>query len=186
MASRYSTRSGRLSSAKEKEIKKINERRAQIARDVQAGKLPQDALNRYENAMRAVAGDFINKSGNIAHGKAAQAAISKEALDALLQRSTSGQLQRDIKKQVAEEYDKSAKAVTPAEIQQYISDVDFVNARIEADSDRAYDSFKAAFQGKKGRKTYKQLRAAIEAYDNEYPSGSEPENPFRAEEVYFT
>lgn len=184
MASRYSTRSGRLSSAKEKEIKKINERRAQIARDVRAGKLPETALRRYEDAMRAAAGDYLNKSGNIAHGKAAQAAISKEALDALLQRQTSGQLQKDIKKQVAEEYDKPVKEVTREDLETYMSDVDFVNNYISDDADRAYEAFRLAFAGKKGNKSYYQLRQAIEAYEG--LANKKEVNPFDAERAYFT
>lgn len=184
MASKYSTRSGRLSSAKEKDIKKINERRAQIARDVRAGKLPETALKRYEDAMRAAAGDHINASGNIAHGKAAQAAISQEALDALLQRQTSGQLQKDIKKQVAEEYDKPVKEVTHEDLETYMEDVDFVNNYISDDADRAYDAFKMAFAGKKGRKSYYQLRQAIEAYEG--LADKKEVNPFDAERAYFT
>lgn len=184
MASRYSTRSGRLSTAIEKQIKKINERRAQIARDVRAGKLPETALKRYEDAMRAAAGDFINKSGNIAHGKAAQAAISKEALDALLQRQTSGQLQKDLKKQVAEEYDKPVKEVTREDLETYMSDVDFVNNYISDDADRAYDAFKMSFTGKKGHKSYYQLRKAIEAYEGLVDK--KEVNPFDAERAYFT
>lgn len=184
MASKYSTRSGRLSSAVEKQIKKINERRAQIARDVRSGKLPETALKRYEDAMRAAAGDYINKSGNIAHGKAAQAAISKEALDALLQRQTSGQLQKDIKKQVAEEYDKPIKEVTREDLETYMSDVDFVNNYISDDADRAYDAFNMAFAGKKGTKSYYQLRKAIEAYEG--LADKKEVNPFDAERAYFT
>lgn len=184
MASKYSNKSGRLSSAVEKQIKKINERRAQIARDVRAGKLPETALKRYEDAMRAAAGDYINKSGNIGHGKAAQAAISKEALDALLQRQTSGQLQKDIKKQVAEEYDKPVKEVTREDLETYMSDVDFVNNYISDDADRAYEAFRLAFAGKKGNKSYYQLRQAIEAYEG--MSDKKEVNPFDAERAYFT
>lgn len=184
MASKYSNKSGRLSTAVEKQIKKINERRAQIARDVRAGKLPETALKRYEDAMRAAAGDYINKSGNIGHGKAAQAAISKEALDALLQRQTSGQLQKDIKKQVAEEYDKPVKELTREDLETYMSDVDFVNNYISDDADRAYEAFRLAFAGKKGNKSYYQLRQAIEAYEG--MSDKKKVNPFDAERAYFT
>lgn len=184
MASKYSNKSGRRSSEIEKKIKRINERRAQIARDVRAGKLPETALKRYEEAMRAAAGDFINKSGNIAHGKEAQAAISKEALEALLQRQTSGQLQKDIKKQVAEEYDKPVKDVTREDLETYMSDVDFVNNYISNDAERAYDAFTMAFAGKKGNKSYYQLRQAIEAYEG--LADKKEVNPFDAERAYFT
>lgn len=184
MGSRYSNRSGRLSSDIEKKIKRVNERRAQIARDVRSGKLPETALRRYEEAMRAAAGDFINASGNIAHGKEAQAAISREALDALLQRQTSGQLQREIKRQVAEEYDKPVKEVTREDLETYMSDVDFVNNYISDDADRAYDAFNFAFAGKKGNKSYYQLRKAIEAYEG--IADKKEVNPFDAERAYFT
>ena len=184
MASRYSNKSGRLSSAVEKQIKKINERRAQIKRDVRAGKLPETALKRYEDAIRAAAGDFINKSGNIAHGKKAQAELSKEALDALLQRQTSGQLQKDLKKQVAEEYDKSSDQVTREDLDTYMSDVDFVNEYISNDPERAYDAFTMAFAGKKGIKPYYQLRQAIEAYEG--IADKKEVHPFDAERAYFT
>lgn len=190
MGSRYSNRSGRLSSEKEKQIKKINERRAQIAREVKEGTLPQDALRRYENAMRAAAGDFINKSGNIAHGKAAQAALSKEALDALLQRDTAGQLKKEIKKQVAEEYDKPVKDVTKEEVKAYNDLLDSVNSYIEEHPERAYDKAThtgafAIFRGTKGVKTYKELQDAIDQYEGKLAAGEEVP-PFDAEKVFFT
>lgn len=184
MASKFSRKSGRYSTAKEKDIKRINERRAQIARDVAKGKLPKNALDRFENAIRSIAGAFLNRSGNISHGKAAQEALSQEDLNALLQRSSSRSLQREIKEQVAQEYDKSVKEVTMAEIQGYMSDVDYVNNKIDEDSDRAYDAFDAAFHGVKGRKTYAQLRQALEAYATDTDQGEI--NPFSAQEVYFT
>ena len=190
MASRYSNRSGRLSTAVEKQIKKINERRAQIAREVKEGTLPQDALRRYENAMRAAAGDFINKSGNIAHGKAAQAAISKEALDSLLQRDTAGQLKKEIKKQVAEEYDKPVKDVTKEEVKAYNDLLDSVNSYIEEHPERAYDKVThtgafAIFRGTKGLKTYKELQDAIDQYEGKIAAGEEIP-PFDAEKAYFS
>mgnify|MGYP003302369199 CR=1 FL=1 len=189
MASKYSPRSGRLSSAKEKDIKKINERRAQIVREVKAGTLPKDALRRFENAMRAAAGDHINASGNIAHGKAAQAAISQEALDALLQRDTAGQLKKEIKKQVAEEYDKPLKDITKEDIEAYNEMLDTVNSYIEEHPERAYDKAThsgafAIFRGVKGVKTYKQLQDAIDLYEGKLAAGEEIP-PFDAEKAFF-
>ena len=189
MASKYSNKSGRLSSAVEKQIKKINERRAQIARDVKEGTLPKDALRRYENAMRAAAGDFINKSGNIAHGKAAQAAISKEALDALLQRDTAGQLKKEIKKQVAEEYDKPVKDVTKEEVKAYNDAIDYVNSYIDEHPERAYDQAThsgafAIFRGMKGVRSYQELQDAINLYEGKLAAGEEIP-PFDAEKAYF-
>lgn len=189
MASKYSTKSGRLSSAVEKQIKKINERRAQIAREVKDGTLPKDALRRFENAMRAAAGDYINASGNISHGKAAQAAISKEALDALLQRDTAGQLKKEIKKQVAEEYDKSVKDVTKEEVKAYNDAIDYVNSYIDEHPERAYDKIThsgafAIFRGTKGVKSYQELQDAIELYEGKLAAGEEIP-PFDVEKAYF-
>lgn len=183
MGSRYSNKSGRLSNDKEKAIKKINERRAQIARDVRAGKLPESALDQYEAAMRAAAGPYINANGNISHGKDAQENISWDTLNTLLQRETSGQLQRDIKKKAAEEYGKSKKELSQEDIKKYISDVNFVNDQFSQDYDRTYSALKMAFQGTRGRKTYRQLADAIRGYERV----TVPEtNPFNPEAVYFT
>ena len=203
MASRYSTRSGRLSSEKEKMIKKINERRAQIARDVAAGKLPQNALDRYENAMRAAAGDYIHeglsrradaRSGgermrvvSIGHGKEALENINMEDLQALLQRSTSGEMQREMKRQYAQEYNVPVRSITSEDMRQFINDIDFVNTYIDQHPDRAYDKEShsgafAIFRGKKGIRSYFELREAINTYE------TQPDEvpPFDAEEVYFT
>lgn len=190
MGSRYSNRSGRLSSEKEKKIKRINERRAQIAREVKEGKLPNDVLRRYENAMRAAAGDYINASGNITHGKAAQDAISDEALDALLQRDTAGQLKREIKKQAAEEYDKPVKDLTKEDIAAYNDMLDTVNSYIEEHPERAYDKVThtgafAIFRGLKGVRTYRELQDAIDQYEGKLAAGEEIP-PFDAEKAFFS
>ena len=184
MASKYSTSSGRLSTAKEKAIKRVNERRAQIQRDVRAGKLPESSLEQYDAAIRAAAGDFLNRSGNIAHGKAAQEGISWNDINALLQRESSRQLQSDIKKKAAEQYDKDPRKLTAEEVRQYVGDVDYVNKQFAEEYERTYKALDEKYRGVKGRKTYSQLATTIREWNIKHPK-TEEVNPFNAEQVYF-
>lgn len=73
-------------------IKRINERRAEIERAVNANKLPKEYLDQYEAAMRAAVHDnsLFSAKGNISHGKRAVDTISSRALDALLKKETAG------------------------------------------------------------------------------------------------
>ena len=77
---------------KVKAIKRINERRAEIARDVKAGRLPEVYLEKYDNAINAAVKDstLLTKSGNISHGSRAVSEISSKDLEGLLNRETSG------------------------------------------------------------------------------------------------
>lgn len=75
---------------KVKAIKRVNERRAEIARDVKSGKLPSIMLEKYDNAINAAVKDpgLLTKSGNISHGTNALAALSSKDLEGLLNRDT--------------------------------------------------------------------------------------------------
>jgi len=111
-------------------------------------------------------------------------------LDALLQRETAGQLKKEIKEQIAEEYDKSVKNVTKEEIKAYNDLVDSVNSYIEEHPERAYDKAThtgafAIFRGTKGVKTYRELQDAIDLYEGKLAAGEEIP-PFDAEKAFFT
>lgn len=71
-------------------IKRINERRAEIARNVKKDKLPEIILEKFDNAIAAAVKDptLLTKSGNISHGSAAVAALSTADLEGLLNRET--------------------------------------------------------------------------------------------------
>ena len=76
---------------KVKAIKRVNERRAEIARDVKAGRLPSIILEKYDNAIAAAVKDtsLLTKSGNISHGSRATSELSASDLEGLLNRETS-------------------------------------------------------------------------------------------------
>lgn len=177
--------------SKVNKIKRINERRAAIARAVAAKKLPLEYLNTFEAAMRAAVHDnsLFSASGNISHGKKAVDSINTKALDALLKKETAGVAQKKTYKhyqeyiEEQERFDKIKREFTPQfeydeenpfydsipdtpsgySYEDYILDRNYVYNEIEesADSDW-YHSMKAAFQGVSGLKTYAQLRAANE------------------------
>lgn len=76
-----------------KAIKRINERRAEIARDVAAGNLPEIYLEKYDNAINAAVKDpsLLTKSGNISHGSRVVSELTASDLEGLLNRETSAQ-----------------------------------------------------------------------------------------------
>lgn len=81
---------------KVKAIKRINERRAEIARDVKAGRLPEVYLEKYDNAINAAVKDptLLTKTGNISHGSRAVSELSSSDLEGLLNRETAANARR--------------------------------------------------------------------------------------------
>ena len=81
---------------KVKAIKRINERRAEIARDVKAGRLPEIYLEKYVNAINAAVKDptLLTKTGNISHGSRAVNSLSTKDLEGLLNRETAANARR--------------------------------------------------------------------------------------------
>lgn len=156
-------------SQKSKDIKRINERYAEILRAVRAGKIPQGVADRFAEAMRAAAGDHILPSGNISHGKAAEAAISQKDLDALLSRETAAQARRHLDQQIEEEF---GPGYTQDEREEYFNDMTYVNREISEHRAESYDAFKAAFWGVPGLKSYTELAEALRVYNGPGPRPS--------------
>lgn len=179
----------------EKDIKKINERRAEIQRQVKAGKLPQAALVRYDAAMRSAAGEFIREGVTqrgrtkgtpvlrIEHGKKALSEIDERSIKALLQRQTSGELKKDIKRAARDNYGHKA---SKAEIEQYMSDIDFVDEALRERYQETYDALDRKFKGTRGRRTYREIREAVEEFRELKAKGEVEENPFDVEKAYFS
>lgn len=179
----------------EKSIKKINERRAEIQRQVMSGKLPKAALIRYDNAMRSAAGSFIREGFTqrgktkgtpvlrIEHGKRALEEIDEQALNALLQRPTAGAMKKDIKRAASENYGRRA---TRADIEQYMSDIDYVDEALREHYQETYDALDRKYKGTSGKKTYHDLRETIEEYRELKSQGLIEENPFDVDKAYFS
>lgn len=143
-------------------IKRINERRAEIKRGVKAGKIPRGVLNNWDVAFDRIATDagvMLTKSGNIPHSMRAAENIDLDALDGLLHRRTAGEIKKDIKAGVINEYGETPSA---ADMEDFTNDMSYVYEQLADNYDEMYDAFKAAFQGVKGKKTYKQLKTAID------------------------
>ena len=182
------------SSQLEKDIKKINERRAEIARQVARGKLPQAALDRYDDAMRAAARDFIREGVTqrgatkgtpvlrIEHGKKALAEVDPHKIKMLLQRSTAGQIKKDIKRGATDEYGHNA---NKEEIKQYVSDLQYVDEALRTKYTETYDALDRKFRGVKGRRTYGELREAIEEYRELQEKGELETRQFDVDKTYF-
>lgn len=162
---------------KQSAIKRINERFAELKRAVKKGDLPPSIVERYADAMRAAAGGNLLKSGNISHGKKAALAISDDDITNLLSRETAGVAKKKIKEQVAREYGSD---YTREEMEQYFSDMDFVNSELSEKPTATYDAFDKAFRGVLGVKTYSQLANAIRVY-----KPTVDRNPFNAQDFYF-
>lgn len=167
-------------SQKSKDIKRINERFADIRRKVAKGLIPQGVADRYADAMRAAAGDYILPSGNISHSKGAELGIKQDALDALLERETAATAQRHIDKQIREEFGGD---YTDEERENYFKDMTFVTNYISEHKAESYDAFAAAFTGVPGRKSYTELSEAILVSLG--PSPAVEENPFDPVSFYF-
>lgn len=166
---------------KQSAIKRINERYAEIRRAVNKDQLPRSVLERYEDAIRAAAGNFLLKSGNISHGKKAAESIDDEAIQNLLSRETAGEAKKKIREQVVKEY---GEGFTQDDLEEYFSDMDFVNRELSEKPSETYDALDNAFRGVPGLKTYSQLAEAIRVY-NYPPDGVREVNPFDATSYYF-
>lgn len=182
-----------------KDIKRINERRAEIQRAVQRGQLPKTYLDRFDAAIRAAVPDpnMLTKTGNISHGKDTVQSIKQEDIDALLSRETASQAKKSVKKAFEQEreyqrklreqidneeveinpftgdqtdidYDEEPEPmedITEPEdytIDDYIRDFDEVNEALDDDSEAYYITLKMAFQGTKGKKTYRDINRALQ------------------------
>lgn len=147
-------------------IKRINERRAEIKRGVKAGKIPQGVLNNWDTAFDRIATDagvMLTKSGNIPHSMKAAENIDLDALDGLLQRRTAGQIKKDIKAGARQEYGEDP---GQEEMEEYTDAMSYVYDQLASNYSETYDALKAAFGGTQGKKSYKQLKDAIEEWQS--------------------
>ena len=160
-----------------KAIKRINERRASIARAVQKKQLPKVALTRYDEAILAAVKDprLLTKSGAISHGTQAVNAVSPSDLRGLLRRNTVAEEKMLFKKSFKEqqeqeqeqfwdEYDEDYQEEDSGEYtyDDYIDDVNDVNDALEDNYSETYDVFDRAFRGTRGKKTYRQLNQVLQ------------------------
>lgn len=184
---------GRSNVGKINAIKRINERKAEIAREVQRGKLPRVYLNNFNNAILAAIKDpsLLTKSGNISHGSKAVKALNASDLKALLNRETASEAKKTAQKNFREEkelyksqywdeYDEESGPLEDYTYEDYINDMNAVYDALDNYHDDTYSAFKMAFQGSKGKKTYAQLHDAINSYE-----GSNRPVTRDIEEVYF-
>lgn len=145
-------------------IKRVNERRAEIQRGVKAGKIPEGILKNWDAAFQIIAqnaGLNLTKSGNLPHGKKAVEDLDTDALQGLLQRKTAGEIKKDIKRGAKMEYGEEP---TPEELDEYQDDMSYVYEELADNPSETYDAFDAKFRGVPGRKSYRQLRQAIEEW----------------------
>lgn len=186
---------GRSNEDKVKAIKRINERRAEIARAVKKNQLPKIYLKRYDESILAAVKDpkLLTKTGNISHGSKAVGALSTNDLKGLLNRETAAEAKQTARRQYEEEqkqykdtywdeYDEETEEPEEAEYtyDDYLNDVNAVNEALEDNYAETYDAFAASFKGTHGKKTYRTLNAALQGA--EIPAGV----PLSVEETYFT
>ena len=138
-------------------IKRINERMAEIKRTFGENSPEYD---RYRQAVDRVAGDYLTKSGNISHGKAALNGLDDTKLGALEQRQTAGKIRED--------YKRGAEAEDVTE-EEYRNMVNNVREKLSGDYYLASDALNYVnFYSKvKGRRpTYQELDDAIQQLEN--------------------
>ena len=180
-----------------KDIKRVNERRAEIERAVQNKQLPLVFLRNYEAAMRSAVHDnmLFTSKGNISHGKRAVSEINMRSLQALLKKETAGTAKQTTYKYY-ENYSKEMERlrryrqeqedyipfVTPSApedeepeeepedytFEEFLADRDYVYENMQDDPDW-YSAMKASFQGVGGKKSYRELRKAYESWDAPTP-----------------
>lgn len=149
---------------KQSAIKRLNERAAEMDRQAAAGKIPKSAAENYRAALQELGKGFLTKSGNISHGKKAAEAIDDSDIQRMEQRATAGDIKERTRAGARQEYGED---MTESDYEEYLSDIDYVNEAMSDDPAEAYDAYAAAFTGKAGKRTYGDLRAAIEAYRGE-------------------
>lgn len=167
-------------------IKRINERLADIKRGVDRGEIPRSYYDRFRDAIdQNIPAEYRTRSGNISHGKKAVQNIPDSVITALESRQTRGEIRESAKEHIMEErpYDYSSPDDIPDHvIDEYLSDADYVNEALTDDYDECYMAFKYFFQGESGRKSYSELKTAIELY-----RGNRGELAERSvEDIYFT
>lgn len=148
----------------ESDIKRVNERRAEIKRGVAAGRIPEGVLKNWDVAFDKIAQDAglnLTKSGNLPHGKKAVENIDTDALVGLLQRKTAGEIKKDIRTGAQREYGEEP---TPEELEDYQDDMSYVYEQLAENYTETYDALNAAFGGTRGKKSYKQLKEAIKQW----------------------
>lgn len=147
-------------------IKRINERLADIKRAVTSGSLPKSFYDRFRAAIdQAIPQQFLTKSGNISHGKGAVSFIKDKILQVLQSRQTRGEIRQSAKEHIREEnpFDYEGPDEVPeSEVEEYLDDADFVNTELTENYAEAYEILSSVFGGSTGKKSYKQLRAALE------------------------
>ena len=138
-------------------IKRVNERMAEIKRTFGEN---SPEYERYRQAVDRVAGDYLTKSGNISHGKAALNGLDDLKLGALEQRQTAGKIRED--------YKRGAEAEDVTE-EEYRNMVNNVREKMAADPGLSSEAltYVEFYKKVKGRRpTYQELDQAIQAYEN--------------------
>ena len=127
---------------KVKAIKRINERRAEIARDVKSGRLPEIYLEKYDNAINAAIKDpsLRTKSGNISHGSRAVESLSTKDLEGLLNRETAGNARRRMEFTYNEEKAAGYKLPDDYDQKKFNRDFNLVQKTLEDDYAEYYDA----------------------------------------------
>lgn len=155
-------------------IHRINDRREQLRRAVEKGEIPRIYLQKYDESIQAVFRDpgMYTKSGRIARGKKVTEAVSEKDLEALLGKTTAGQAREQTRRSYEEEVRRRQQEAEDEyedyeddyDYDDYISDMDYVNAALAEDYTNTYSALSSAFRGTHGKKSYKQLRDAIDGH----------------------
>lgn len=127
---------------KVKAIKRINERRAEIARDVKSGRLPAVMLEKYDNAINAAVKDpgLLTKSGNISHGSKALDALTSKDLEGLLNRDTAAMARGRLQDTFDQELLSGQPLPDDYDIKKFIRDFNLVQKTLEDDYAEYYSA----------------------------------------------
>ena len=145
-------------------IKRVNERFTDIKRAVVAKLIPEGVLKNWQVAMDKIssaAGVNLTKSGNLSHGKKMQENVNLDDLEGLLARRTAGEVKKDIKRGAVEVFGDD---YTQEDITEYSDDMGYIYEQLAQNYSETYDAFDAKFGGTKGKKSYKELKQAIEEW----------------------
>ena len=145
-------------------IKRVNERFTDIKRAVNDKLIPEGVLKNWQVAfdkISSAAGVNLTKSGNLSHGKKMQENVDLDDLEGLLERRTAGEVKQDIKWGAVETFGED---YTQEDITEYSDDMGYIYGQLAENYKETYDAFDAKFGGTQGKKSYKELKQAIEEW----------------------
>ncbi len=150
---------------KQSAINRINDRYNQIVKKFGADSY---YAQNYHAKMRIIGGpDGFTASGRLKRGASVVASISEEALQAMEDQATAGQINKQIKANIAREEGTNVEDITPEDVQEYVDTETEARAGMEeigADLSNALALYRARHNKQRGKLTYSEIKEAVKEW----------------------